>query len=559
MNRDFFDEEYDKVAGEQGSQQGAFDSWSNYNYTQPPVKPTKHRSVRIIFMAIAMVVCFVVGWVLAVVVSSEAQPDERKDILNEVFDTMDYNFYEAVSDEDWQLAVEQAGSVLMQYAGDQYSFLMSPQTYYDFTNGVGNTLTAASNIGELFGISYKMESKGMIISDVAVDSVSYGRFKAGDLIYKMTDIKEYIPITQNGYLQVDENGNLMVERYSDGTPKLTNSPYTTGILLQGADSTQMGTYLTIVYSATFHILRDGEIYQVNVVRNKIGIPHDKKNIDQNKRYDFNFVEYYFSDQVNNISTTPVNGAATCTYEQRCLDKLPKGAGYIRLKQFDEADDVGCDEEIQEALKLFKKNNLEFLVLDLKGNPGGLVRLAVNIAGMFINPTHLSSQELAKLTSNSNLVTNNKTQYLVTSLTDRQLNTSKLTVKSSYYNYFPSTESTNNIKRIVVWTDGNSASASEMLVGVLLDYKTAEHFGTKTYGKGIAQTIEELNITGSYIDVDGKKQNDGKWAVYYTFARYYAPLGKNIHGVGYTPNDKYQADTYTELWDLTSSYWSKFSK
>ena len=41
MNRDFFDEEYDKVAGEQGSQQGAFDSWSNYNYTQQTNKQRK--------------------------------------------------------------------------------------------------------------------------------------------------------------------------------------------------------------------------------------------------------------------------------------------------------------------------------------------------------------------------------------------------------------------------------------------------------------------------------------------------------------------------------------
>ena len=104
------------------------------------------------------------------------------------------------------------------------------------------------------------------------------------------------------------------------------------------------------------------------------------------------------------------------------------------------------------------------------------------------------------------------------------------------------------------SDDGSASASELLLGALLDYKTAVQMGTNTYGKGIAQTVEELNIRGSYIDVDGKVQTDGYWAVYYTFASYYSPLGTNIHGVGYAPANTYKVSRYGDLWTLAKYYW-----
>ncbi|MBQ9125166.1 MAG: hypothetical protein IJY13_00745, partial [Clostridia bacterium] len=177
-------------------------------------------------------------------------------------------------------------------------------------------------------------------------------------------------------------------------------------------------------------------------------------------------------------------------------------------------------------------------------------LTVNIAGMLIHPNNLTEIQRAQV----ELGSANSPKYLVTKLVDRQGRSSDYTIKSTYYNYFPQTELANNKKRIIVWTDGGSASASELLTGTLLDYKTAVQMGTNTYGKGIAQTIEELNITGKYVDINGVTQNDGKWAVYYTFASYYSPLGTNIQGIGYAPSKAHQASGYNDLWTLAKGYW-----
>ena len=563
-NRDIFDEEYDRLTSQPDDTMDAFGSWSSYN-VQPPVQPTQRKPLKVVLIAILMVVCIAIGWVLAVMTNDKAPTDvddTRKDILNQVIDHMDYNFYEEITDEEWQLAVEQAGSALMQYAGDQFSFLMSPQTYYNYMNDVGNTLTAASSLTELFGMTYQMETKGMLISSVVADSVSYGKLQAGDLIVKLTDIKEYIPIVDaNGKLQVDSNGNLLVERYVTGLPKLANSPYTSGVLLEGATTTQVGSYLTLVYSATFHVLRNGQIVQINLTRNKVGISYDENNVNPNKRYDFKLVEYYFGDDVTNISTVPVNGAGASTYQLRGLDNMPADTGYVRLVQFDQITDekgkvvTSGYTELKTALELFKKSNLKYLVLDLKDNPGGYVHLAVNIAGMLIHPNHLSIEQKNKVETNAGIFdTVQQNQYIVTTLVERDGSQSTYKAKSSYYSYFPQTELANGKKRIIVWTDGGSASASELLVGTLLDYGTAVHMGTKTYGKGIAQKIDPLAITGSYVDVNGKLHTDGKWAVYYTFANYYSPLGTNIHGVGYTPASNHQASNYNNLWDLARGYW-----
>ena len=562
-NRDFFDEEFDRLNGQQDDQ-NVYNSWANYNYTRPPKTP-QQKPFRIVFTAILMVVCIVLGWVLAVVTNdikdgvtdgggttNGATEDTRKDILNEVFNYMDYQFYEEITDEEWQLAVEQAGSALMQYAGDQFSFLMSPQTYYDYMENVSNTSTAASNLSELFGMTYSMETKGMLVSGVVADSATYGHLTEGDMIVKLTNIKEYQPIDAQGNvldwatdtLYADRYGNLAVKRYSNNTPVVANSKhYPDGFVMEGQTTSQVGWYLQFIYSATFHVLRDGEIFTVNLARNKVGI---NESTTTNKRYDFNFVEYYISDDVTNISTTAKNGAGASTYELRGLGNMPANTGYVRIVQFDEGGTTSCYTELKAVLELFKKSNLQYLVLDLKGNPGGYVNLTVNIAGMLIHPNNLTDGE-------KTLVKRGTNSLLITRLTNRDGENSDYSAKSTYYNYFPQEELANGKKRIIVWTDGNSASASELLTGTLLDYGTAVQMGARTYGKGIAQTIQALDITGTYTDVNGSTKT-GPWAVYYTFANYYSPLGTNIHGVGYLPETAYTADNYTDLWTLARSYW-----
>ena len=570
--RDIFDEEFDRLNSQPDDTTDPFGSWSSYN-VQPPVQPTQRKPLKIVLIAILMVVCIAIGWVLAVMTNDKApttdSDDTRKDLLNQVIDHMDINFYEEITDEEWQQAVEQAGSALMQYAGDQFSFLMSPQTYYNYINDVGNTLTAASSLNELFGMTYSMDTKGMLISSVMADSVSYGKLQAGDMVVKMSNIKEYVPIDpygkvldwQTDLLYTDKTtGALLVQRNADGTPTCRNA--SADLILEGGTTSQVGAYLSLVYSATFHVLRDGKIEQFDLTRNKVGIPYDENNVNPNKRYDFKYVEYYFGNDVTNISTVPYNGAGASTYQLRGLDNMPADTGYVRLVQFDELSDgdgniiTSCYKELKFALQLFKKSNLKYLVLDLKGNPGGLVDLTANIAGMLIHPNNLSAEQKTQVETKAGIFdTSKQSQYLITTLVYRDGREYTYKAVSSYYNYFPQTELANGKKRIIVWTDGSSASASELLTGALLDYGTAVHMGTNTYGKGIAQTIKPLDITGSYVDVNGKLHTDGKWAVYYTCANYYSPFGTNIQGVGYNPAEANQASTYKDLWELANNYWN----
>lgn len=543
--RDIFDEEYDRISGSHSDFNSAYDNWSNYN--TKPQQPKQNKSLRIILTAVLMVFCLVFGWALGSLDTSTTSTDDvRKDVLNSAIDFMDYNFYEDIDEATWQKAVEQAGAVLLQYAGDQFTFLMSPQTYYNYMHGTSTSTTVGLNPNEVFGMSFSVDSKGLLVSAVTTDSASYGRLQEEDLIVKITDILEYK--VENGYIKYNT---------------ISGMPYTVAAeddyVFEGKTQAEISQYLQYVYSATFHVLRDCEIIEIELKRNAYGI--NKPSTDD-KHYDFSYVEYYFSDAVTNISTDFQNGAATYTKDERKLGELPADVGYIHLTQFEDE----AYTEMKTALELFSKSVCTKLILDLKGNPGGSVNAAVEIAGLFIDPDNLSESDLKKVTTDVKKVTGKTTVYgsgyLITTLTDRNGYNQSFKVESSYRNYFEEKDDDAN-KRIIVWTDGGSASASEMLTGTLLDYGTAVHMGTNTYGKGIAQTITELDITGTYTDIYGNVHEDtlyhnyhtdGVWAVYYTFAKYYSPLGNNIHGIGYIPNKAYTASSYADLMNSAKNYW-----
>ena len=86
--------------------------------------------------------------------------------------------------------------------------------------------------------------------------------------------------------------------------------------------------------------------------------------------------------------------------------------------------------------------------------------------------------------------------------------------------------------MAVLVNGNSASASEIFAGALQDYGVAKLVGTKTFGKGIVQSIFNLG--------------DGT-AVKLTTAKYYTPNGRNIHGTGLEPDISVELDEKVEDW------------
>lgn len=607
MAQDFFDEEFEKLEKEQQEKQLSaeeqrqkdFDAWYNYggnggssnnggnsgggynngsNGGSSSQAKRSNKPLWVVLICLSVVVAMALGWVLCAIfgnagsISNDEQQglvqnvvnkvcqvlnDSRKEgevpitlseeqlreivgsvslvsqgeqltyqaLVSNTFDYLRENYYKDISEAKWQVAVETAGTALMQTAGDQYCQLMSPQSYYNFVNQVSQTAALSGN-QLYFGMTYSFsEGLGLYVSGVLSDSSCYGVLQEGDIVLKLTDIEYSQAIIDKNNLQIEQKDELVVAEYDNET---------------------FSNYMYAIQKANFHCLRNGDVFDTGVIlRGKVGVEHPQ--------YKFEFIEFYFDENCNNISTTNQNQAKHNTYELRNLDQLPEDTGYVRITEFmyyvEDNKTVYVDDEFDQVMKLFQQKGLKRLVLDLKGNPGGYVKSVCDIAGMLVTDQNLTEQQKKIVTRNS--VGGNT--LLITSLVPKNGYTEADYRKGTYSEYFGNlpTDKCN----IVVWTDQNSASASELLTGALRDYGTGFQIGTRTYGKGIAQTYEPLPYKGTVVTLNGTLST-APWAIYYTFAAYYSPLGTNIHGVGYTPEQGYDGLTnYADLWQATLKYWN----
>ncbi len=159
-----------------------------------------------------------------------------------------------------------------------------------------------------------------------------------------------------------------------------------------------------------------------------------------------------------------------------------GIGYIRLKQFS----ANAATEMGTAIQKLESQGATGYVLDLRSNPGGLLYGATDIARMWLDDGKIVSTVNRKGTGE---------------------------VWSA--NHTAITK-----KPLVVLVDGGSASASEILSGALQDNKRAQLVGSKTFGKGLVQSVRPL-IEGAGMAV--------------TIAKYYTPSGKDINHAGIKPD------------------------
>jgi carboxyl-terminal processing protease len=120
------------------------------------------------------------------------------------------------------------------------------------------------------------------------------------------------------------------------------------------------------------------------------------------------------------------------------------------------------ELFRNAIKEFTESNSDKLVLDLRGNPGGYLEAAVDMASWFLD--------------------DGKTVVIE----DYGNNKEENKYRSSGYDIF------NDNLKFVILVDGGSASASEILAGAMQDYHKAKLVGTKTYGKGSVQEVVQIN-------------------------------------------------------------------
>jgi carboxyl-terminal processing protease len=157
-------------------------------------------------------------------------------------------------------------------------------------------------------------------------------------------------------------------------------------------------------------------------------------------------------------------------------------GYIRLKQFN----ANAAKEMREAAKSLEDQDVEGYVLDLRGNPGGLLEASIDIARQWLN---------------EGIIVSTRTREGIRDV--RRATGSAITDKP-----------------LVVLIDQGSASASEILSGSLQDNSRAELVGQKTFGKGLVQAVRGLS-DGSGLTV--------------TIAKYLTPNGTDIHKNGIEPD------------------------
>ncbi|NHB39197.1 PDZ domain-containing protein [Helicobacter pylori] len=156
--------------------------------------------------------------------------------------------------------------------------------------------------------------------------------------------------------------------------------------------------------------------------------------------------------------------------------------YVRVSGFDK----NVTKSVLEGLKANPK--AKGIVLDLRGNPGGLLNQAVGLSNLFIKEGVLVSQKGKNKEENLEYKANGRAPYT-------------------------------NLP-IAVLVNGGSASASEIVAGALQDHKRAIIIGEKTFGKGSVQVLLPVN----------KDE-----AIKITTARYYLPSGRTIQAKGVTPD------------------------
>jgi carboxyl-terminal processing protease len=176
-------------------------------------------------------------------------------------------------------------------------------------------------------------------------------------------------------------------------------------------------------------------------------------------------------------------------------KIDDKTGYIVLAHFNQKASL----ETKEALEQLKKEGAVRIILDLRGNPGGLLNEAVNICNLFVPKNEIIVTTKSKIEKHNNT-------------------------------YKTSKEPVDTEIPLVILVNGKSASASEIVSGALQDLDRAVIIGSRSFGKGLVQRPVDLTY-GTQLKV--------------TISRYYTPSGRCIQALDYARKDKNGIATKTE--------------
>ena len=255
--------------------------------------------------------------------------------------------------------------------------------------------------------------------------------------------------------------------------------------------------------------------QVRILKDKLviiepykGYPADKAGLkagDQIIKMDNQIVADY-KDDASNLLKGVANSIAQVTYVRQGktanttvkrseieIDAVPhfsmidETTGYIVLKKFN----AKASQQTGYALKDLKAQGAKSIILDLRGNPGGLLREAVNVVNLFVPKNQLV------VTTKSKVKKYNRTYYTKKDPIDIEI-------------------------PVVVLINGSSASASEIVSGTLQDLDRGVVVGSRSFGKGLVQRPKKLTY-GTQLKV--------------TISRYYTPSGRCIQALDYWNKDE----------------------
>ncbi|KIA86916.1 S41 family peptidase [Flavobacterium sp. AED] len=277
-------------------------------------------------------------------------------------------------------------------------------------------------------------------------------FNEQDVVsFKINNTGEYTGI---GALLTRKDGKLIVkEQYK-------NFPADKAGLKAGDEITQVGDIL----------LSDFKEDASELFKGSKNTKIDIKYIRQGKPYTTQIIR----DEVE-IKSVPFFG------------KIDAETGYIVLSHFNNKASV----ETKMALEQLKNEGAKRIVLDLRGNPGGLLNEAVNICNLFVPKNEIIVTTKSKI--------------------EKYNNTYK-TTKEPVDTEIP----------LIIIVNGKSASASEIVSGALQDLDRAVVLGSRSFGKGLVQRPVDLTY-GTQLKV--------------TISRYYTPSGRCIQALDYAHKDK----------------------
>ncbi len=168
-------------------------------------------------------------------------------------------------------------------------------------------------------------------------------------------------------------------------------------------------------------------------------------------------------------------------------KMMDDLGYIRITSFNKRTSKGLENILAEMEPAIQSGEIKGIILDLRSNPGGLLDQAVEVSNLFLTEGKIVSTNGRHPDSNQSFSASedDKTQNLP----------------------------------LAVLTNGNTASAAEIVAAALQDHGRAVVVGSNSYGKGTVQNVITL-------------PNDGELTL--TWSRFHAPSGYTLHNLGVLP-------------------------